>query len=184
MNLKPVTLTKLNNGLLSSLDLLSPECTAFDLKLKYSGRWDTFIKFLHCYSIQGPRGRMMKRSGRVVDIVLSILKWMFAFIYSNQCVKKILKFVSETCGEPQHILHTISISTQPIIGSLQPALCLPAHFLANFQNKTLVTWNCPEVRIKMSKEKSTYFWMIWKRNAWNHEIYTLVVSKKFNALTK
>ncbi|XP_068903394.1 retinal guanylyl cyclase 2 isoform X4 [Tenebrio molitor] len=50
----------------------------------------------------------------------------------------------DVCEDPSKLLHILSTSNGPVLGSLNAEFCSPAHFITNFYNTTLVSWNCPK----------------------------------------
>ncbi|XP_044266465.1 retinal guanylyl cyclase 2 isoform X2 [Tribolium madens] len=50
----------------------------------------------------------------------------------------------DVCEDPSKLLHILSTSKAPLLGSLSSEFCSPAYIIANFYNTTLVTWNCPK----------------------------------------
>ncbi|XP_063902841.1 retinal guanylyl cyclase 2 isoform X2 [Zophobas morio] len=50
----------------------------------------------------------------------------------------------DVCEDPSKLLHILSTSNGPVLGSFKTELCSPAHFISSFYNTTLVTWNCPK----------------------------------------
>ncbi|KYB27701.1 Retinal guanylyl cyclase 2-like Protein [Tribolium castaneum] len=50
----------------------------------------------------------------------------------------------DVCEDPSKLLHILSTSRAPLLGSLSSEFCSPAYIIANFYNTTLVTWNCPK----------------------------------------
>ncbi|XP_065164768.1 retinal guanylyl cyclase 2 isoform X3 [Atheta coriaria] len=50
----------------------------------------------------------------------------------------------DVCDDPTRVLQMLRTINVPIIGSLEADICSPAHFLADYFNATLITWNCPQ----------------------------------------
>lgn len=69
-------------------------------------------------------------------------------------MKSIKREISDVCDDPTRVLQMLRTINVPIIGSLEADICSPAHFLADYFNATLITWNCPQVRIKIRYDSS------------------------------
>lgn len=53
----------------------------------------------------------------------------------------------DMCHDSYAFFRTLSESGSAgiaVLGTVQPEMCAPAHFVSTFYNTTLITWNCPE----------------------------------------